>query len=88
MLSYFTFLDDDDSSKSAGQGGASTDMPPMNNNPLSFAECDTFTFSIVEEWKFARLYKEGCDLPDVKYKAWLKVDHPEGTTAGNKSDLQ
>ena len=61
-------------------------MPPVNS-PLSSMECETSTFSIVEGWKFARLYKEGCDFPNGKYKAWLKINHPEGTRAGNNSDL-
>ena len=66
---------------------ASSDMQPMNS-PLSSVQCETPTFSIVEEWKFVRLYKEGCDLPDEKHKAWLKINHPEDTRVSNNSDLQ
>ena len=82
-----TYMYVDDDGKSAGQVGASSGMQPMNS-PLSSVEWEMPTFSIVEEWKFVRLYKEGCDLPDEKYKAWLKINHREDTRAGNNSYLQ
>ena len=76
-----------DNSKSASEHDVFSDMQPMNSFP-SLVECDGPTFSIVQEWKYAHRYKEGYDLPDDQYKAWLKVTHPEDTRAGNVSDFQ
>ena len=43
MLSYYIYLDDDGSNKSAGQASAWSDMQPVNS-PLSSVECETPTF--------------------------------------------
>ena len=51
-------------------------------------ECDRTAFSIVQEWKYDRRYKEGFDLSDEQYEAWLKINHPEDTRAGDNSDFQ
>ena len=34
-------------------------------------------FSVEEEVRYARRYEEGYDLPDARYDAWLKVNHPD-----------
>ena len=34
-------------------------------------------FSVEEEVHYARRYEEGYDLPDARYDAWLKVNHPD-----------
>jgi len=87
MLIYYVYLDDDGNSKSASRFDASSDMQPLNN-PRPSVECDRTTFSVVQEWKYDRRYKEGFDLPDEQYEAWLKINHPEDTRAGGNSDFQ
>ena len=69
------------SSKSADQVGASSDMQPMKSSLWNVKRLHS------QKWKNGSL-QEGCDLPDEKYKAWLKINHPEDTRAGNNSDLQ
>ena len=81
------YLEDNDSGKSTDHlGDISSDKQPINN-PSSSLECDRPTFSIVQEWKYAQRHKEGFDSPDEQYEAWLRINHPEHTRAGN-SDFQ
>jgi len=46
---------------------------------------DQPTFTLEQEQKYQRRYEEGFDLPDKQYEAWLKINHPTHTTAGNIS---
>jgi len=34
-------------------------------------------FSTEEETKFACRFEEGYDLPDIRYQAWLSINHPD-----------
>ena len=34
------------------------------------------TFSIEEELRYATRFEEGYDIPDPKYEAWLRLNHP------------
>jgi len=38
-------------------------------------------FSTEEVTKFARCFEEGCDLPDIRYQAWLSVNHPDAVNS-------
>ena len=87
MLSCCVYLEDNDSGKSTDHlGDTSSDRQPINN-PSSSLECDRPTFLIVQEWKYAQRHKEGFNSPDEQYEAWLRINHPEHTRAGN-SDFQ
>ena len=47
--------------------------------------CDRPTFTLEQEKKYRRRYEEGFDLPDEQYEAWLKINHPDHTRAGNSN---
>ena len=42
----------------------------------------TPTFS-AEEILYTRRFEEGYDLPDLKYMAWLSINHPTADTVNN-----
>ena len=61
-----------------------------NDNNLSSDEGDrsaqtsrscSLEFSTEEETKFARRFEEGYDLPDIRYQAWLSVNHPDAVNS-------
>ena len=53
----------------------------MIHPPRIWAACTYFT--VQEKIDFDQRYSEGYSLPDDRYEAWLKVNHPEQFKPGN-----
>ena len=57
-------------------GGDSAEKSPSSGEIVNSSLIEP-TFSIEEQLRYARRFKEGYDLPDTKYEACLKIKHPE-----------
>ena len=57
-------------------GGDSAEKSPSSGEIVNSSLTEP-TFSIEEELRYARRFKEGYDLPDTKYEVCLKINHPE-----------
>ena len=57
-------------------GGDSAEKSPSSGEIVNSSLTEP-TFSIEEELRYSRRFKEGYDLPDTKYEACLKINHPE-----------
>jgi len=44
---------------------------------------DSLFFIIQEELDFEQRYDDGYSLPDERYEAWMKINHPEHFRLGN-----
>ena len=62
-------------------GIQSEGLPSVHETANGNGDDNNPTFSVEEELRYATRFEEGYDIPDPKYEAWLRLNHPTGVSS-------